>query len=437
MPVGVALIGWTNKEGFFLIKTFPDFTLSDEEVMQIGSLHRMRNLKPNFITLNTKSYKIASFFSGMATHRYYIAPNFVISLILKKEESGDYSKMLPVASRLILEKIHKFNPQEYQNRTLRISDVLDLIGTDYMEVLPKIFMDLSLGNVPISQEELDAIFEDEDIPVPETTMKEIQEKLDEKDRGMALYEKLIETQKEKIKNLEEEVKNYRAEIESLSSKIDILNDEIKISFERLEKERNVKNNLEQQIFTYLQEYYNQLSAELSNKSKIFGIIEDAYHSLLSNLRSLFEEKELRVMLLGNKGVGKKTVLNLLVNKGEDKFINYDDPPKLHLTGDSSIRFSVKDLDSVSMDEILEFKPVIIAFVTDSKLKDIMQVLQVYKNLETEVETIKFCILANKQDEPGASSPEAISKFFNFPILGISAINIVDFSRILDFFQSFL
>ena len=38
MPRGIALIGWTNKEGFFLIYKYPeDIALTKEEVMRIGS----------------------------------------------------------------------------------------------------------------------------------------------------------------------------------------------------------------------------------------------------------------------------------------------------------------------------------------------------------------------------------------------------------------
>ena len=109
MPLGISLIGWTNKEGFFLINKYPnDFDLNEEEIMRIGSLHRMRRLDANVITLKLKDLNVCSFFSGLITAQYYIAPNFVISLFLEKHEDPKaYTKILPLGSKIVLSEFHK------------------------------------------------------------------------------------------------------------------------------------------------------------------------------------------------------------------------------------------------------------------------------------------------------------------------------------------
>ncbi|MHA1253574.1 MAG: hypothetical protein ACTSRP_26605, partial [Candidatus Helarchaeota archaeon] len=96
MPIGIALIGWTNKTGFYTIYQYPQILITEEEVMRIGSIHRMRYLEPSFITLNLKNYKVASFYSGMKTSRWVVEPNYVISLILDPSENAEaYSEILP------------------------------------------------------------------------------------------------------------------------------------------------------------------------------------------------------------------------------------------------------------------------------------------------------------------------------------------------------
>ncbi|MHC1591211.1 MAG: ADP-ribosylation factor-like protein [Candidatus Helarchaeales archaeon] len=432
MPIGISLIGWTNKEGFFLIKSFPDFEISDEEVMQIGSLHRMRNLKPNFITLNTKNYKIASFFTGMATHRYYIVPNLVISLFLKKEETGDYSKILPLASRQILEKIRPFDYSAYQDRTLSMADVLDRMGSDYVDVLPKTFMDLSLGNVQISEEELSKIFQDEEESVQELSAEEIQEKLSEKERGMALYEKLVENLKEKIKNQEEDLQKSVSETEKLKKRIESINEELKTVRDNLAEEMEAKRELKSKIENILLEFKEKLLTKFPKISKHLDEFEGTFQELKDEINNLFKEKETRMLFLGNNGVGKKSLLGLLLNQNTDSLMTGEATHEVQISSKHRLLISLQDFENVNVEEILEMKPDAIVFVTDSKLKDVMQVLQVYDAIKPYIEDVKVGIIANKQDQPGASSPEAISKFFQVPILGFSAMENIESSRLLNF-----
>lgn len=135
---GIALVGWTNKEGFFLIYKFPaGLELSDEEIMRIGSTHRMRNLDANVVSLRLKDLNVVSFFSGLITSKFHIAPNFVISLFLDPNENPkDYLNILPKGAEMVLSE---FPVKRFDARTTSFKDVLSNIGQSYTRTLPKLY----------------------------------------------------------------------------------------------------------------------------------------------------------------------------------------------------------------------------------------------------------------------------------------------------------
>ena len=199
MPIGLALFGWTNKEGFFLLGCTPDNVkthLDDETVMRIGSLHRMRKLDPNFLTLNLKNFRIASFFSGMKTAKYIITPNFTLTLLLETDENPhEYSNILPAASREILQSLSG-DKQRFDTRIARMPDVIAAIGDGYKPILLKVYDDICSGKVTqtLSVEELlgEAGYgaEEEESPA-EIEIRKLNEIIQEKEESLSMLQRML------------------------------------------------------------------------------------------------------------------------------------------------------------------------------------------------------------------------------------------------------
>ncbi|MHA1311402.1 MAG: hypothetical protein ACTSQO_10790 [Candidatus Helarchaeota archaeon] len=203
MPIGLALIGWTNKTGFYSMYQYPNTVITEEEVMRIGSVHRMRYLEPSFITLNLKKFKVASFYSGMKTSRWVVEPNYVISLILDLSENAEaYSEILPIASLKILESI---KTGFYQN------------------VMAGVYEDINLGRVIVKKEILQRIFPpkvEEKLDI--NKLKELQEKVQEQEGIIKMLQGLLE---KKDAPLPDNIKNL-AEIDMLKTRLKMKDEEI-------------------------------------------------------------------------------------------------------------------------------------------------------------------------------------------------------------------
>jgi ATP-dependent Lon protease len=213
LPSGICLIGWTNKEGFFLISKYPeDIALTQEEVMRIGSLHRMRRLDANVITLKLKELNVCSFFSGLITAQYYIAPNFVLALLLDKlENPKDFMKTLPLGSKIVLSE---FPVKRFDARTTTIHDVLSNIGQTYLETIPSLFTALINQQIPVNEDELAIILAAERKQTAiEAEYERLKEELENKNSMIETLQGMIKEHSEKIKS-EETLAKFKATFES-------------------------------------------------------------------------------------------------------------------------------------------------------------------------------------------------------------------------------
>jgi hypothetical protein len=251
MAKGLVLIGWTNKEGFFLIHKYPaDVVLTEEEVMRIGSTHRMRNLDANTVTLREKELNVVSFFSGLINSNYHIAPNFVISLLLEKDENPrDYIETLPKGSEIVLSE---FPVKRFDARTTTFENVLSNIGKSYLQTLPKLYNALINREIEIKanvNDILDSVARDLAVSTTSTAssisseselmqlktkiseqegvIKMLQSMLEGKDFTGASSENIakIETLKTQLSSMENRLKERDAKISELDiqlSRIDLL-----------------------------------------------------------------------------------------------------------------------------------------------------------------------------------------------------------------------
>ena len=239
------LIGWTNKEGFFLIHKHPkDVQLTDEEVMRIGSTHRMRNLDANTVSIRLKHLNVVSFFSGLINSKYHIAPNFVICLLLDPSENPrDYIRILPKGAEIILSE---FPVKRFDARTTSFHNVLSNIGESYHQTLPKAYNALTSGQIE-EQADMDDFFDsvsrDLDAPpdIDPTDIQALQNKIIEQDGVIKMLQNIVEGQdvtsgsveqvakieslKSQIGNLERRIKEKDSQISELEiqlARIDIL-----------------------------------------------------------------------------------------------------------------------------------------------------------------------------------------------------------------------
>ncbi|MHA1786362.1 MAG: hypothetical protein ACTSVY_09170 [Candidatus Helarchaeota archaeon] len=307
MPIGLALLGWTNKEGFFLIDCHPEYVktyLDDETVMRIGSLHRMRKLDPNFLTLNLKKFRVASFFSGMRTAKYIITPNFTITLLLETDENPhEYSNVLPTASKEILQSLSG-DKQRFDTRIARMPDVLAAIGTDYKLVLPKVYEDIISGRVTETLSVKDLLdeagySEDEGESQAEKQIRELQEIIRMKDESISMLQKML-TQKQ--------------ENSDANSLISDMNNTIQILQKQLSDERAKVRDLTNQVQKY--------SAQLTK----YPLLEKKSREMLEELKTLKMKNEELENKLSTYELGDESRLNKMLKEkmksgeGWSKFI---------------------------------------------------------------------------------------------------------------------
>lgn len=260
MPRGICLIGWTNKEGFFLIGKYPeDSELTDEEIMRIGSLHRMRRLDANVITLKLKELNVVSFFSGLITAQYHMAPNFVITLLLEKDEDpkdNNYIKTLPLGAKIVLAE---FPIKRFDARTTTFHDVLSNIGQTYKQTLPALYDALINNEIEINEDELAIILAAEQKTATiECEYEGLKEELKNKESMIETLQNMIKEHTEELRS-EEALTRFKA---TLESRMQIEEQKAKIAAlqkETLDKEQTLKeeekmNSLHQETITLLLDY---------------------------------------------------------------------------------------------------------------------------------------------------------------------------------------
>ncbi len=121
MPSGIILIRWDDQIGPVLIKAFPDtLKVTKNLLMQIYSAHRQSLHAANFSSLTLKNSKVVSFFSGMEEGKIVGVPNYVVALILRRDENiGSFREILKKAAADILgnvenRKFEKLMPKIYE-----------------------------------------------------------------------------------------------------------------------------------------------------------------------------------------------------------------------------------------------------------------------------------------------------------------------------------
>ncbi len=121
MPSGLILLRWDNQIGPILVKAFPDnLKVTNNLLTQIYSAHRYSSLAANFSSLTLKNSKVVSFFSGMEEGKIVGVANYVVALILRRDENiNSFRDILKKAAADILgnvenKKFEKMMPKIYE-----------------------------------------------------------------------------------------------------------------------------------------------------------------------------------------------------------------------------------------------------------------------------------------------------------------------------------
>lgn len=301
MPIGIGLFGWTNKEGFFLIGCFPESTrayLDEETVMRIGSLHRMRNLDPNFITINFKNFKVASFFSGMKTSKFIISPNFTIVLVLDEDENAyKYSMILPTASKEVLHTLGG-NKQRFDTRIARIPDVLAAVGTSYKQVLPKVYNNITNDQVKVDALSIEELLEQEgysfqEVSESEKQVQALQDQLKEKEGMVEMLQKMLAQRSEK-----EGGSDFGPSLTDYTNTIELLQKQLS---EEKRKRRDAQEDLE--VLEAKMERLPLIESKLKEVHQVLQQKDEEIKALNQNIQNIEEElQHVRIHGASSKGV---------------------------------------------------------------------------------------------------------------------------------------
>jgi len=100
----LAIIAWRNDVGAYLFDSVPpNIKIDGQDLMNLYNLHRFRDTKANFQFIQTKTTRIASFYSGGYNNPFVGKPNYAVALLLSQGENPDnYEKGLRIVTNNVL-----------------------------------------------------------------------------------------------------------------------------------------------------------------------------------------------------------------------------------------------------------------------------------------------------------------------------------------------
>ena len=109
---GIVILSFHKKPGAFVDREYPkgitkQLSFGDIEQNKVYSLHRMRNMRPNFLFLKEKNITLASFFSGFDSKHFIGRPNQCVTIFLDKENPTIWEDILRRAAFDLLPELDK------------------------------------------------------------------------------------------------------------------------------------------------------------------------------------------------------------------------------------------------------------------------------------------------------------------------------------------
>ena len=146
---GIFILSFDRKPGAFVDREYPvgitrQLNIDNTEQNKVYSLHRMRNVKPNFLFLKAKGVQIASFYSGFDFKDYIGRPNQCVSIILEPNENP--TKWEDILRRLTFELLPilaKIRGDEIITSGLSKDPKYE----EFDRILGQYYQDLQAGNI--------------------------------------------------------------------------------------------------------------------------------------------------------------------------------------------------------------------------------------------------------------------------------------------------
>ena len=157
------------------------------------------------------------------------------------------------------------------------------------------------------------------------------------------------------------------------------------------------------------------------------------------------EVALKILFVGNVGVGKKTLIDMILGLKSLPFPPGKSPPSVIKKGDfpsstgnrNAMLLSVTPdiIKSGKQNQIIQNSNLIIFVSTE--FRDMLVCKQLIPELQDLCPNAEFCVIANKQDAEKSLNPNAAMKFFELPTIGISAIMPEHRDALIQFINEFI
>jgi len=155
--------------------------------------------------------------------------------------------------------------------------------------------------------------------------------------------------------------------------------------------------------------------------------------------------DLKIVFIGEPGVGKRTLIHMLLNlkilpfpsqKGMEYLMKkgiFNTPTK---DFNALLIATIPDLvKSGKHDSFVQNSNLIVFVVT--KFRDMLRCKQLIPKLQELTPNTEFCVIANKQDLEESLNPTAAMKFFELPTIGISAVMPEHRDALVNFLNEFI
>lgn len=354
---GMMLISFSKRPGAYVDVEYPEglskqLGFKPADINLPYSVHRMRNMRPNYTYTKVKNEMVASFFTGFDFNDFVAHPNKCIYLILEDENPNMYEGQLVKVATDLLPLFKKVDPlltdiptnsPQYQLRLDRFKSVFQ---EEYRKLVNDEIVPVDIEDVEEIRGEGSVIHtssgthkgkvverKDPDIQVAEFLKRQRELKEQDKDEFEDFNKQLADMEKEslrdEIRNLQKmlESKNQQlnaledklqqqalqtansAENESLKAKITELNDLINQKEKELDEwrekivEMNEKHFVNQDTIAKMTEMTMQQSEEMQNLSRVNKDLKDAIEERDQQITSLSEiigEKDGRIEKLESK-----------------------------------------------------------------------------------------------------------------------------------------
>ena len=265
-------MGFNKSPGAYVDTEYPDdisdrLSLKTSDMMNIYAIHRMRNMKPNFIQMKVAGVSVASFYTGFSFKHYVGKPDFAVTVFLSDEDNPttEFEGMLRrIAYDLLPQREDLLFDQMLVNYYDRLKDEdLEPFWEEYIE---------GEGS------KIATIHADEDEPTDEIKQKEKQEAEPEfKMEDLDFDEQFDLIEKEELK---EEIQRLKELVNRKNEKIKTLTDQLA---SKVSKESGQSEEVQ-----LLQEQLNEANDRLDDWSEKLADLSEKNTILMETVNKLTE-----------------------------------------------------------------------------------------------------------------------------------------------------